>query len=183
MNCYIRPLCMLGVLSVAIYGASSMDAPPDGADAEASDSPRTATSEHSSDEVEANDLTAAVSQINQRLANEYGLLDPMPLTVPRVRDAIEAASTQVAESDMPDRLTIVSQLQRVLSTGVLPEDVELQLVPMTTNYKKGSALGKKAISLNYVLSVPTPAAKSDKQLLGLKELLEIYRIVQVEPKD
>ena len=125
-------------------------------------------------------LTAAVSRVNKRLEQEYGVLDPTPLAVSRVRQAIEFTITKVAESDMPDRFAIVETLQGILSSGRLPENVDFHLLPGSMKFEKGPELGQKVISLNYGLIVQTPKAKADKQVLGLTNLYEAFRVIKVE---
>ena len=127
------------------------------------------------DEQHQQDLLAVVRRANETLEQKYSILAPKLLTVERLREAIRKTATKLAESDDSKRHELVETLQEILHTERLPRNVKFHVTPMTVKHKPGPPhFGRKAVSLNYTLLIPT--GPKHVRMVGLMDLLEMYRI-------
>lgn len=124
-------------------------------------------------------LSKAVYLANDELMREYGILEPTPLTVPRVRQAIKTAIDKLRESEIANRSSLVETLQEVLSSGRMPEGGELKRFPLTTTYEAHPP-DEKFIIWNYGIMISNAGGDSDEQPIALNELQEGFRVRRME---
>ncbi|MCG6158381.1 hypothetical protein [Rubinisphaera margarita] len=129
-------------------------------------------------------LERLILQVNERVAAEYGVLKPEPITKERVFEAIEVAIERIAESDKHDRREIVRALQRVLAEESLPDGYNFYLSPTSHGFKpevlKEGELSKRRVTLSYYLSVPVAVGRVTTQPARLWSLSQRFTIVENE---
>ncbi len=129
----------------------------------------------------AKSLTQVVLKLNEKIESDHSVLEIQPLTITRLRSALQTAIDEIAESDFPERNDLVKLLQTMLVEDQVPEDVSFRVTKFSGSYQKDSPKhGQRWLSINYTLSVPTPTGASDYRLLGLSDLLQTYRIIPGE---
>ncbi len=125
-------------------------------------------------------LADAVVRVNSEVEKDYGILSPTPLTVTKLKSAIELAANQIADSDFPGRNSYVKTLTQIVATGRIPDSVHFCFTPITTptsqkqkkEHRDGRHLG---ISLNYTLLVPSDHGN---RLIGLTQIVEIFQVIK-----
>ena len=122
-------------------------------------------------------LADGVIRINKEVETTYGILRPTPITVSKVKDAIEVAANEVAESDIPGKATYVNTLTQIASTGHIPESVRFCFTPITSTYSKDqNAEGRHlAISLNYTMELQS---EHGIRLIGLLKIVEVFQVIK-----
>ena len=159
-----RIFALLGGLVVALPGSDSASAPADA-------KPTSKGGES---------LADAIVRINTEVQRDVGVLSPSPLTVTKLKSAIEFAASEVADSDFPGRTSYVNTLTKVAATGHIPDSVHFCFTPITlpSNKKQKNEFrdGRHvAISLNYMLLVPSDHGN---RLIGLTQIVEIFQIIK-----
>jgi hypothetical protein len=127
-------------------------------------------------------LADAVLRINAEVQRDYSILSPTPITVSKLKAAIESAAEEVATSDIPERETFVNTLRQVESTGHIPDSVHFHFSPIIGSYsdeqKEECRDGRHvAISLNYVMNMPSDDARR-RRAIGLTQIVEVFQIIK-----
>jgi hypothetical protein len=125
-------------------------------------------------------LADAVVRINTEVQREYGVLSPTPLTVARLKSAIEHAAREVAKSDWDSRTSYVNTLTSIAAAGRIPETVHFCFTPIKaeSNKKQKDEFrdGRHvAVSLNYTLLV---LSNNGNRLIGLTQIVEVFQIIK-----
>lgn len=125
-------------------------------------------------------LAEAVIRINTKVQRDYGVLSPTPITESKLKNAIESAANEVAESEIPGRTAYVNTLTQIASTGHIPDSVSFHCMPITGSYSKKqkdeSRDGRHlAISLNYVFLLPSDHGR---RAIGLTQIVEVFQVIK-----
>lgn len=174
----MRPTSIFFV--IAAFGVATVGLP---ADSETNiDSPRD-TKLANVDRAES--LSEAVSRLNTEVSERFGVLSPTPLTVPRVKSALEATVKDLLESDTPHRDEYASTLTHVLREKRIPSSARFIVVPIIGTYSKEQKEKHRDgrhvdISINYVLEVPNGKGIG-RRAIGLTTIVEAFRITK--PKE
>ncbi|WP_146502483.1 hypothetical protein [Rubinisphaera italica] len=129
----------------------------------------------------AKSLTQVVLKLNEKIESDYSVLEIQPLTITRLRSALQTEIDQIAESDLPERHELVKLLQTMLEEEQVPEDASFGVTKISGSYPKDSPKhGQRWLSINFTLSALTPNGANDYRLVGLTDLLQTYRIIPGE---
>lgn len=158
-------IALLGSLAFAVYGSDTMNSP---------EAPATPAAE------KGETLADAVIRINKEVQRDFGILSPKPITASALKQAIEFAAKEVAESDFPGRASYSNTLKQIASTGHIPDSVHFYFTPITGSYSKEQKADSRdgrhlAISLNYTLLVPSDHGN---RLIGLTQIVEVFQVIK-----
>ncbi|SFI17858.1 hypothetical protein [Planctomicrobium piriforme] len=125
-------------------------------------------------------LTDAVLRINKEVQRDYGILQPTPITVSKLKKAIEFAADEVAVSDFQGRAAYVETLRQIVATGHIPKAVHFCFSPITCPYNQVNQTENRdgrhvGISLNYTLLV---LSEHGNRLIGLTQIVEVFQILK-----
>lgn len=130
-------------------------------------------------------LADAVIRINEEVQKGFGALSPTPITVTKLKQAIESAANQIADSDFAGKASFVNTLTQIIATERIPQSVHFCFTPFTfpvSKQRKAELRNGRhvSISLNYTLLVPSDHGS---RLFGLTDIVEVFLVVKPQEQE